>query len=513
MAGDALTEVCDEVVARYLAHQGHKHVLEAFQQAVQREDLSSDQFKDVARDLRTLVEQSQSIASAQALARLQLEETDADDLDDLVVRAQAAGTAEYTLDKTIEHLHHSNLLSIRAVQVPERCGTAWTLREGIATTGADKLIVFSEPHTGEVFAILDKPRQPTPSGAVGHDSAVLDVSQNPKCARYVASAGMDGRVVVWDLVGRAMKLTQHVAQPVQTLKEHARFVVRVAHSPCGTFLASAGYDKKVVVYRAMRHGDDLTYTKVHELALAANPEAMVFVVGPSAPPAPGQELSVPRRAWLVFSERGRVELTYVALPAPDLEEGAAPDFTTVKYNTNPDPDDHHAGYSLLDLSVHPSGRYLCAQTGDHAALQRESPMGPSVSIGGTTLGDTLSRLLVLPLFSSFRRLTLWTEAPSSTFSNPRHAWRAEGDAAWVTGEDGVLRLVGLDGEIKARVPAHGQLPPIDSTSQRVRDAAAAAAWVRGGNTVIKGVAVLPDGGVASCGFDRTVRVLRASVSS
>lgn len=300
---------------------------------------------------------------------------------------------------------------------------------------------------------------------------------------------------------------------MQTLKEHARFVVRVAHSPCGTFLASAGYDRKVVVYRVTRQSDELMYAKVHEIVLGANPEALVFVVGPSAPPAPGHELGVPRRAWLVFTERGHVDLTYVALPAPDLEEGAAPDFTTVKYNTNPDPDDHHAGYSLLDLSLHPSGHYICAQTGDHAALQRESPTGQPVSIGGTTLGDTLSRLLVLPLFSSFRRLTLWTEAPSSTFSNPRHAWRTEGDAAWVTGEDGVLRLVGVDGELKARVPAHGQLRPIDSTSQRARDAAAAAAWVRGGNTVIKGVAVLPDGGVASCGFDRTVRVLRPSASS
>lgn len=283
-----------------------------------------------------------------------------------------------------------------------------------------------------------------------------------------------------------------------------RFAVSVVHSPCGTFLASAGYDRKIIVYRATYEGERVTYDKVHTAALAANPEALLFVNGPAAPPKDGAALGVPQRPWLVYTQRSSIVLHYMALPAPDLES-ATPDFQVVEYNTNPDPEDYYAGYSLLALSLHPSGQYVCAQTGDHSAAQA-SGAGPA-AIGGHALGDRLSRLLILPLFSSFRRLTLWTEAPSSTFSNPRHAWLANGEAAWVTGEDGVLRLVGLSGDIKARVLCHGVHEELDVHSGAARDALAAAAWARGGNTVIKDVAVLADGRVASCGFDRTVRVV------
>ena len=509
MERDALTEVCDEIVARYLAHQGHHRALDALKQAIGRNELTTEQYKDVPRDLRTLVEQGQSIASAQALSRLQLQEAAPDTLDSVISDAGKNTPSSYSLEKTIEHLHCSNLLSIHPVHIPVDGGSSRPWRQGIATTGADKLIVFSDPVTGEVLTILDKPTRPTPTGAVGHDSAVLDLSQNPKHARYVASAGMDGRVVIWDLVRAS--LTQHSDLPVQTLKDHSRFVVRVAHSPCGSYLASAGYDKKVSVYRLHMEDNSASYSLVHQVSLRANPEALVFVPGPAAPPAPGKELGASCRPWLIFTERGNVDLSYLALPAPDLEESASPDFTVVQYNTNPDPDDHYAGYSLLDLSLHPTGDFVCAQTGDHAAMQRQASAERPSGMSELTMGDTLSRLLILPLFSSYRRLTLWTEAPSSTFSHPRHAWCPDGDAAWVTGEDGVLRLVALSGEIKARVLCHGLRHNIESKSSRARDAATAAAWVRGGNTVIKGVAVLPDQRVASCGFDRTVRVLHPSI--
>ena len=82
-----------------------------------------------------------------------------------------------------------------------------------------------------------------------------------------------------------------------------------------------------------------------------------------------------------------------------------------------------------------------------------------------------------------------------------------GEAVWVTGEDGVLRLVALDGTERASVRCHGGAP--EAAGGRAGAALAAAAWRSGGNTVIRGVTVLADGRVASCGYDRTVRILHS----
>lgn len=281
---------------------------------------------------------------------------------------------------------------------------------------------------------------------------------------------------------------------MQTLQDHTRFAVRVVISPCGTYMASAGYDRKIHLYRAHVTADAASFERMHTITFATNPEALLFIQGPSNPSAHDTT-----RPWLVYTLRDMVLLHYLPFPAPDLPPDATDDFAMHEYNTNPDPDDFYAGYSLLAISLHPSGTYICAQTGDHAAARGQT-------MGG--LNDTHARLILLPLFSSVRRLTLWTEAPSSTFSHPHHAWQHDGRAAWVTGEDGVLRLIALTGEIEARVLCHGLIhdPSLPATAQH---ALAAAGWTRGGNTVIKDVAVLPDGAVASCGFDRTVRIVAA----
>jgi len=148
----------------------------------------------------------------------------------------------------------------------------------------------------------------------------------------------------------------------------------------------------------------------------------------------------------------------------------------------------------LHLTLHPSGRYIAVQTGE---------LGTPDRLDGGACAP--SRILLMPLFSARRHATLWSSAPTSAFASPRHAWLPRGEAVWITGEDGVLRLVALDGTERASVRCHGTPTP----AGRAGAALAAAAWRSGGNTVIKGVAVLPDGRVVSCGFDRTVRILHS----
>ncbi len=150
------------------------------------------------------------------------------------------------------------------------------------TTAADKRIVFSNKTTGEVEELLEDTRD-------GHQAAVLCVAQDPQDPRCLISSGMDARVVVWDLLTR---------KPIQVLKEHSKFVVKVAVSETGEYMASIGYDKKVVVYRRKHDTrfkifsrqededgeeeevEDLKgerYEKVFEMETQTNPEAILFV--------------------------------------------------------------------------------------------------------------------------------------------------------------------------------------------------------------------------------------------
>lgn len=54
-----------------------------------------------------------------------------------------------------------------------------------------------------------------------------------------------------------------------------------------------------------------------------------------------------------------------------------------------------------------------------------------------------------------RRETLYTSAEQSEFSNPRHAWLPDGTAAIVSSDDGIVRLVDLNGKVRTSIPAHG----------------------------------------------------------
>ncbi|WFD22133.1 hypothetical protein MEQU1_000795 [Malassezia equina] len=466
-----LDGVCEAVVATFLRTHGYTDTLAAFEREGGRTSASSScAYEQVPRDLRTLVELAASHAMTQSMQHATLEEAPASAL------VEAASPVDYVLAATYDHLHTSNILSVTPATYPGVEGPC------VATTGADRRVVFVDVSSGDVVGILE-PSMPGHPRRMGHEAAVLDLSQHPQHPTYVLTAGMDGRVVQWDL--------RH-DRPVHELRDHSRFVVRVLHSDDGRFMATAGYDKRIHLYAVEVHNEPPVYTHMHTLALATNPEALVFVRGPATPcEAPWEQ---DERTWLVYTARDRATLHYVALPTSCI--GGTPDWTVLEYGTNADPNDPHTSYSLLHLTLHPSGRYVAAQTGELGTSDRLD--GPS---------PTLPRILLMPLFSARRHATLWTSAPVSAFASPRHAWMPRGDAVWVTGEDGVLRLVALDGTERASVRCHGGMA--EPASGRAGAALAAAAWRSGGNTVIKGVAVLADHRVASCGFDRTVRILRS----
>lgn len=495
---------------------------------------------DPSLDLRHLIESYRSNIRAEERSRkaAQLAATHSTTtiVDPLSLALPGPSTLPFKLERTHDTLHASNILSISKILLPKRRFDTSTssyvnsLDESLVTTAADKRIVFSHPKTGEIEEILEDSRD-------GHQAAVLSVAQDPVDPRCVVSSGMDAKVVVWDVLG---------SKVVQVLKEHSKFVVKVAFSETGEYLASTGYDKKIVVYRrtqlttfaGTKEGDEEEeveelegerFVKVWEKETQTNPESILFVRTASSPPDSAEEgvmqesgaekgelvvrEAKQKRTWLCFTVRNDSFIHYVALPTSadnDLSEAMAnshisssdkpsfPDWQLASFNTNPNPLDLHVSYSLLSLSLHPSGLYICIQTGDHtspALLSSTSANAPG----------SLSRLLLLPPLSGTRAATVWTGVATSSYAVPRHSWLPSGRGVWLNGEDGVLRLVDLKGRTRASVLAHG-------VAGNGGEREAAASWSRGGNTIVKDVVVLGEGQVASCGFDRTVRIVSVDAS-
>ncbi|EPQ28041.1 uncharacterized protein PFL1_04368 [Pseudozyma flocculosa PF-1] len=601
-----LTLRTHQIVERFLSSNGYDATAEQLRRDAAKAGLeipatSASTSYDPGLDLGTLVESYNSTLRAAQQRRLKasLDATHSSRsvVDPLTLTLPGPSQLPFRLVSTHRTLHASNILSITRIPLPRRSFDTSarpprfrnSSKPCIVTTAADKRIVFSDAESGEVEEILEGDGDDVP----GHRAAVLAVAQDPGNPRCLVSAGMDAKVVVWDLMTR---------KPVQSLSHHAKFAVRLAFSPSGEYLASAGYDRKIIVYRrrpvpaaaASRQGravdgseaeededevddddddnddgddddddDDEehpsvgpdAFEKVFELETKTNPESIIFVraaVQPSSGEVQeieargGDEILVRharrQRTWLAFTVRNDSFLHYLPLPlsadasgegaGAAVEAGAQVDGLTdqlaatelgeepaettrdwhlVSFNTNPNPEDLHVSYSLLSLSLDPSGLYICAQTGDH------TPTNLNTSSSSAATGP-LSRLLLLPLLSSRRAGTVWTGIATSSYATPRHSWLPSGRGIWLNSEDGVLRLVDLRGKVRAQVLCHGL---VESTDAEAGSSAAAAvattttdeaqrvvSWSRGGNTIIKDVVALDERSVASCGFDRTVRVLR-----
>lgn len=545
-----LTIQCHLIIEQFLVSQNYTASASSLRSDAARAGLhlpSLPSDSHLSLDLRQLVEQYRSHQSAEArrLRALQFSSTHASRaiVDPLTLTLPGPSTLPFALHRTHSFLHASNNLSIAQLNLPRRSFDTSTssykntVETCLVTTAADKRIVFSHAQTGEVEEILENKD--------GHQAAVLSVTQDPEDPRCIVSSGMDARVVVWDLLTR---------KPVQVLHEHSKFVVKVAMSPTGQYLASIGYDKKLIVYRRKHHTsfsatiaagegggegeeeevevEDLEggrYEKAFEMETQTNPEAILFIRAGMAPPEDSASSGMEevagqgevvvheakeQRTWLCFTVRNDCFIHYIALPpsadaslssqlsnvsiSSKAQTRAVADWSHHSFNTNPNPHDLHVSYSLLSLSLHPSGLYICVQTGDHSSSSLSN------SSSSATAPGSLSRLLLLPPLSSTRAATIWTGVPTSSYAVPRHSWLPSGRACWLNAEDGVLRLVDLKGKTRATVLAHGIPAGEGEENERER----VASWSRGGgNTIVKDVVAISETEVASCGFDRTVRIL------
>jgi WD40 repeat protein len=193
------------------------------------------------------------------------------------------------------------------------------------------------------------------------------------------------------------------SETLQTFKS-GKFVVRVACSPDGKYMATASYDHTIVIYQSdgplveededavLDDTDDVTlasrqtlqYKEVRRIKVESNPEAIMFH---------------PKSTSLLYTLRASHLLYYV-----DLGTG---EVSTKSFN--PHPMDTHVSFSVLNMALHPSGKVIAFQTGDNRGTA-----GERILFYGTEVDET------------DRLGCIWTGAEGDDFVMPRMDWLPDG---------------------------------------------------------------------------------------
>lgn len=241
-------------------------------------------------------------------------------------------------------------------------------------------------------------------------------------------------------------------EPLQTFKS-SKFVVRVAFSPDGRYFATASYDRHVVIYRAtssavpltqMDEDDALILDDTDDIALASDPTLRYEEVKRiKVDSNPESIVFHPASTYLLYTLRSSHLMYYVKLPAPDTaqtDQGAATrgsdDWSIITKSFNPHPMDLHISFAVLNMAVHPSGKLIACQTGDHRGGSGERillygiephevrwllPLGYFHPI---LLHQSLQPLTTVP--QTERLACLWTGCDTDDFVLPRMSWLPDG---------------------------------------------------------------------------------------
>ncbi|GAA6062307.1 hypothetical protein JCM10212_006859 [Sporobolomyces blumeae] len=502
---DATTEA-HRLVARFLHHQSYSNTLAAF--------LDEASTKHPNLSLRSIATSSTD---------------DSTDWNDLVeswiardVSERKANDPDSSLADRLDHVHlpedvvvpskvrtvikeASNVLTVKSGTYVRKEWDSTALRfttstsRCIMTTAVDKTLkLWSYPTSSSSSS---RPLQLVDSHAF--PSPVLSFVQHPATERkrYVACATMDGSLSIVDLVSR---------DEVVKVKDHNKYIVKVDWSPCGNYLATLGYDKLIHIYAVSitsttmndeddndddvaeveRQGDDPTVTVEKAFAVhpRTNPEAAVFLPDSSALvftcrddhlihylSLPVVSAPVPSPSSPVDPRRDRSRSQ--AEPGGQANQVRRQPWTLTEFNLNPNLDSF-TSFSILSISVHPRVDVLALQT---------STASP--------------RILLYPFWSSTRLRTLHTFASQSDYFGPRHVWvpslektgrnardrrrgvsprdddddahgRGQGgEAVVVNSEDGIVRVVDLQGTIRLEKGAHGMAAPSADDEFDERDGA------------------------------------------
>ncbi|ETP29857.1 hypothetical protein F442_21042 [Phytophthora nicotianae P10297] len=299
-----------------------KEALQALQKRYDRLDASTTkQIQDLTDENELLAEanrlllekqaQNPSTPSKDALSLLQVP-------DELLLPGPALSIRQLV---ALDNVHSfGNLLSVSAHA---------TRPEIVITGGADKCVCVHDWKTGQKLC------------AVETSAPVLALAFNPKreFAEYFVAAGMDAKHALYRLEQLGKQWRVRTVCEFHDHNRHGAF--KIAWSASGLFFATGSSDKSLNMYQCSHlDGDGEQVEKIKLFYFNGTVEAMAFA--PS-----GSESS----ELLVVAVRDDCYVHYIDCSTFEKE----------RVNMNPDGIEH-VSYTIMDLSLSPSGKYLLAAT-------------------------------------------------------------------------------------------------------------------------------------------------------
>ena len=231
-------------------------------------------------------------------------------------------------------------------------------------------------------------------------------------------------------------------------RDHKKYVVRatVWEDEDGAWVATAGWDAKVFLYRLQSHSRDqgpLLGPPVAYLTLPTNPEAIIFVRHP--------EFAGP---VLIVSRLDSTSLFYYSLPLRSDSNASLPYPRQLQLlgvqNLAPHSNSWTA-FSPSSLALCPTDPTLLAVATSALPHMKliivRLLLPPSTDPIGAAAGpvnqaeQTRTALATRDREDSAIKIHTSTLAPQTPYSTPQVCWRPDGTGVWVNGDDGVLRGV------------------------------------------------------------------------
>lgn len=319
--------------------------------------------------------------------------------------------------------NRSNILSVTTFDL--LLPSATSARQYIVVTTADRRLHLLDPSSPSLGLAR--------SYSSFQDSPILDIT-TVQC-RYMLVATMSGKIVLYDTANDKI---------VTERKDHSKYVVKVASwsSADSVFLATAGWDSKVFIYRMNVDDDDVRLEDpVATLTLPSIPETILFVRSPED----GSPI-------LLVARRDSTFLYYYSLPnvhtaamtllgkqnlAPHSNAWVAftpadvqicpTDSSVAAVATSSTP---HMKLLIVKLLLPPS--QSSASEHDTTAQAAEPP-------APTQASQARAELLIADREEAAIMVNVSTMAPQTAYSTPRLAWRPEGSGVYVSSDDGVVR--------------------------------------------------------------------------
>jgi hypothetical protein len=279
------------------------------------------------------------------------------------------------------------------------------------------------------------------------DSPILDVLAVD--TQHILVASMSGKLSLYDTVKDEV---------LDERRDHTKYIVKLASYSEGntTWIASAGWDSKIFLYKFAVHEDSPKLGKPTAILTQPSiPETITFVTSPDD----GMPV-------LLVARRDSTFLHFYAMPSsnsPTLEllgrQNLAPHsnawiaFTPSDVQTCPT----DASLVAVATSTTPHMKLLILKL--LVPNKQSSLLGASAVPGSdgtvTQASQARAELLIQDREEAAIQVNVSTLAPQTQYSTPRLVWRPDGTGVYVSSDDGLVRGIEANtGKLMATLEGH-----------------------------------------------------------